>query len=271
METVLEIPSVKKIISSLTPQGETWDENEFTPSSHTDRREILIALQGWCRYMMNGSVYDFAPGTVGLISPGSVHSMGYTACDHDLLHLWIHCMKGSAMYGMVLRVTEEGKYGSVPFRNNPVTFPLYLEELLLRRWKQLEKSGDESLCSMLMLLPCQLLLNEFELQWKGLLPALTESSLSVFLQSYIRSRIGNGCSIGHLAALAGCSPSHVSHVFLKETGESVGAFINAVRIAHVREALKRGVRQKVIAEELGFSSAGAFWNWMQGIPQLKAR
>ena len=145
METVIEIPSVKKIISSLTVQGETWDENEFTPSSHADRREILIALQGECRYMMNGSVYDFVPGTVGLISPGSVHSMGYTPQDHDLLHLWIHCMKGSAMYGMVLRVTEEGKYGSVPFKHNPVTFPLYLEELLLRRWKQLEKSGAKIL------------------------------------------------------------------------------------------------------------------------------
>jgi AraC-like DNA-binding protein len=44
---------------------------------------------------------------------------------------------------------------------------------------------------------------------------------------------------------------------------TVGEYINKVRLEYVRNALKRGVRQKEMAYELGFSSPTAFWNWFR--------
>lgn len=271
MENTTTFIPVKRIITSQTSPGLPWGKDEFCPSCHPGWREVLIALEGRCRYMMNNSVYIFEPGTVGLISPGCIHASEYTSQDHDLLHLWIHFPGPHDMLGILLKVTRGGKYGKVPLKNNPVLFPPCIQELFLRRWKQLESCvhPDEKTIQELMELPCQLLLNEFSLQWEGVLPALNEPTLSSFLQSYIRSRIGNGCSIARLAELSGYSPSHVSHVFLRETGQSVGEFINAVRISYTAEALKQGIRQKSIAAELGFSSARAFWNWMQKIPELQ--
>ena len=273
MYSPINIPPVRKIISVLSPPGGAWKTGEFCASSHPRDREILIAVEGSCRYMMNNSVYTFEPGCVGLISPGVIHASEYTIHDHELLHLWIHFSGNSGMQGLLLKVTRAGKYGKLPLKNNPVVFPGCMRETLLRRWEQLENSGksDDKTAMDFMELPCLMLLNEFVLQWEGVLPSLKESSLSGFLQSYIRSRIGKGCSISRLAELTGYSPSHISHVFLKETGQTVGDFIKAVRTAYAAEALKQGLRQKTIAGELGFSSPGAFWNWMQQIPELKKK
>ena len=77
------------------------------------------------------------------------------------------------------------------------------------------------------------------------------------------SRNGNGCSLEHLDLLLGCIRCHFAHKFHEKTGITVGKYIDQVRIKYVLWARKRGISQKEIAYELGFSSPSSFWNWLQ--------
>ena len=63
--------------------------------------------------------------------------------------------------------------------------------------------------------------------------------------------------------MAGLSRCHIAHVFHKETGSTIGEFINFVRGKYIADAKKQGFRLKEIAAELGFSSSGALGNWMR--------
>ena len=81
----------------------------------------------------------------------------------------------------------------------------------------------------------------------------------------VRSRIascnGVNCSLEELSKIFGFSKSHLCHSFRKYTGQSVGEYINNLRMQYATVAREHGMTQKEIAADLGFSSPAAFWLW----------
>ena len=55
--------------------------------------------------------------------------------------------------------------------------------------------------------------------------------------------------------------SYLSRLFKKAYGITIGEFIDRNREQYTATALARGMTQKEIAAQLGFSSASAFWLW----------
>ena len=83
------------------------------------------------------------------------------------------------------------------------------------------------------------------------------------LKRYIRMSNARDCSLDRLEKFSGYSRFYLSHRFRKHEGCTIGQYIDKVRLRYTEEALKRGLRQKEIAFELGFSSPSNFWIWLR--------
>ena len=255
----IEKTPIRKIISKFTVAG-AEKAFEEPPVSRHQRREILIPLAGRQYYMLNGKIYDFEPGIAGLVDHFEPHTPFYTENDQHLLQLWILLYK-DRVRGSLTKVYTRGKYDIV----QSICFPIELGNVIHLRWDQLNRQHqvtDKTVMDF-MKLPIEMVLDEFFLQ--AAYPAVTpvRERLSDFLQDYIRACFGRNCSIPELEKISGYSASHLSHTFQKETGETIRAFIDRVRMDYTRAALKNGSKQKEIAFELGFSSPAAFWNWFR--------
>ena len=75
---------------------------------------------------------------------------------------------------------------------------------------------------------------------------------------YLRSRLGENCSLEELSGAAGLSRFHFLRVFKNETGVPPHEYQIQLRIAEARERLRRGQSPIQIAHGLGFSDQSHF-------------
>ncbi len=253
-----------RIISTRCP-GElstVGADDSFRADRHP-HREILFILHGESLFMLNGFVYRAAPGTAFLLDKWETHSYGYRKADRDLLHLWIH-FNENRMYGSLTHVGCAGQYHPIGAHMN---FNKDLNQLINRRWDMLLKMGECPVETKNLLIkpPLDIVLEEFAMFQFGLIdyPEENTSDIIVFLRNYIRNTNGRNCSLENLEKLSGYSRFHLSRLFREHNGKTIGEYIDEVRLHFTREAQKRGLKQKELASELGFSSPGTFWSWLR--------
>ena len=250
---------IRKIISKYSVSEGKKDGGQFEVSRH-QHREILIPLQGSHIYMLNGMVYQFEPGIIGLVDRYMPHSPYYISSDRNLLQLWIRlyddCIRGS-----IAKVYTVGKCEIV----QTVSFPTELGQILHQRWDRLNqlRAVTPDIVMDFMKTPVEMVIDDFLLQSKYPASDRKKELLSDVLKDYIRACYGRNCSIPELEKITGYCASHISHTFQKETGESIRIFIDRVRLEYTMSALKNGMKQKEIAVELGFASPASFWNWLR--------
>ncbi len=253
---------VTKVITTLCPDeiSEIYADNTYRIDRHI-HREILFILLGECTFMLGGRVYMATPGTAFFLNEWEPHSNGYRADDRDLIHLWVHFQKDH-IYANMVQVGYQGrysKYGKYININND------LRQLLLRRWHMLENMGscDAATQKLLLCSPLNSLLEEFILHKYNLIAESNHDSRDIvlFLSNYIKHANGRDCSLGQLEKLSGYSRFYISRLFREKSGMTIGEYINDVRMLFAEEAKSRGMKQKEIASELGFSSPAAFWYW----------
>ena len=95
------------------------------------------------------------------------------------------------------------------------------------------------------------------------LPPLRTESRSRYVQEameYIRSGCGaSDLSIAQIAAALGLSEGHLSHLFKKETGVTVGAYLTRCRIQRAMALLReRKLRVYEVAEAVGYRDIAYF-------------
>ena len=251
-----------RIISRASPPAGRHLKDHYQRSSHP-HREFLFVVSGTSRYLCNDSVYPCSPGTLFLFDSGIPHGHKYTREDNHLLHMWGY-FNSAGLHVSCVNVMENGQYHLIP----ELSFIFLPEELLQfveTRWNLLARleNPTEEVVERYMKGPMDAVLDEVaflitEHDAGGRKPTEMEK-----IERYIDSRNGNGCSLEHLASLLGCTRCHFAHKFHEKTGITVGKYIDQVRIKYVLWARKRGISQKEIAYELGFSSPSSFWNWLQ--------
>jgi AraC family transcriptional regulator of arabinose operon len=80
----------------------------------------------------------------------------------------------------------------------------------------------------------------------------------------IEQRAHSPPSIAELGAVANLSPSRLSHLFKQQTGASLRAAVNRVRLRAAKDCLDRaGSTLSQAAEAAGFSSPFSFSKWFQ--------
>ncbi|MGH8009242.1 MAG: helix-turn-helix domain-containing protein [Candidatus Binatia bacterium] len=76
-----------------------------------------------------------------------------------------------------------------------------------------------------------------------------------YLQEHFREQV----SLSALAARSYLSRSRLSHLFTQQTGQSVTAYLAALRIHHAKELLRQeGMSIAEVSEDVGFRDAGHF-------------
>ena len=261
-----EPPDVRRIVTSRSPGGDASGGTGFRVHTHP-RREIFFAVEGTCRYFLAGKVYEAAPGTAFLIDTWEPHAFGYRREDGGLRHFWLHFAgPEEPLTAVLLRVAPGGEYR---LERSPFVLPPDHRNILERRWDALARGGDFSPETMdaYMRRPLEAALDEigFQLTYGepgGEDPA-ERLSVTESLKKYIRMSNARGCSLAHLEKVFGYSRYHLAHRFRAEAGCTIGEYIDRVRLEFTEQALKRGLKRKEIAYELGFSSPSNFWNWLR--------
>ena len=253
---------VGKIISQYSPVSAPEECALFLSSRH-QTRELCFVLEGHSRYMLNGSVYDAVPGTVFMIDRWIPHASGYREEDGGLVHLWIH-LYGAGMHAGLMRVQHHGEYKLLSAH---FILPEEFQTLLTRRWNQINsmKTVLPETVTEYMTLPVNAILDEVALQLVREKNVSENDMGSVIetLTKYIRMMNARDCSYRKLEKISGYNRFYLAHRFRQSTGFAIGDYVEKVRIEYTAAALKRGLKQKEIAFELGFSSPSNFWNWLR--------
>lgn len=253
---------VTKIYSRFSPAENQELCKKYHHSSHPSR-EFLFVVSGESFYMSNNSVYHCSPGTLFLIDSGMVHGHRYIQEDNNLFHIWgfFHERK---VHLSAMEVTVNGHAHAVPGMFQ-IMIPEGLQTQCEERWNllsQLKHATDQDVENYIKT-PVNALLDEMAFRLAEQLDNPVEHTKMGDLKSYIRSRNGRECSLARLAEISGYTRGYLAHKFHNEVGITIGAYIDKVRLEYTNLAQKRGIRQKEIAYELGFSSPAAFWNWLQ--------
>lgn len=256
---------VKKIISQYSPVSRTDEVSRFQRSSHL-KREMLFVIQGTSSFMINNSVYPSEPGTLFFIDSWIPHAFKYTPEDDALQHLWIHFEENRHHLLAVVMDIENGKIS--PLKNILFLRPEYAEILKYRLEQfDLSEQKDSRILEICIRDAVNGILSEtaFQLYHQELLQNKKKRVSSVIesVKAHITLCNGRNCSYKELEQISGFSASYLSHQFRECVGMSIGKYIDQARIDYTVAALKRGMKQKEIAYELGFSSPVNFWSWLR--------
>ncbi len=250
---------IKEFIHPWSAPTGDRDASGFEISRH-EELEFMFVVRGTCRYFYNGSVYLARPGTLFLIDSMVPHAYQYRQEDHGIIHFWGRASNDDFFFNIfMLKTPGSGRFIR---QFSYQALPLAIEVLLEKRLKELKKlksfTADDA-CRYLKG-TLALLLDEAALLLERR-PAKPMLDIAGRIKVFIRSRNGKACSLDNLADFCGMSRYYVAHRFHQETGMTIGAYIDEVRIKYTIHALQKGLRQKEIADELGFGSVNAFWNW----------
>ena len=251
---------VKTIYTKFSPPGNQEMCKEYHNSSHPSR-EFLFVVSGESFYMFNNSVYPCSKGTLFLIDSRMSHGHRYTVNDNNLLHIWGY-FTPNHIHLSAIKVTQKGQYHVINGMFQ-IKIPEGLREHLKERWNMFSKLNEATNLDVehYIKIPINALLDEMAFQISEQMAHSVEYTQMKELKNYILSKNGRDCSLAQLAEISGYTKGYLASKFHNEVGITIGEYINKVRLDYTQMALQRGIRQKEIAYELGFSSPTAFWNW----------
>ena len=250
---------VGRVICSATPEAEVRAVRAASPVA-VDRHgqcEMLFVLEGRSAYFYRERLWELSPGTLVAIAPWETHAFGYGARETGLLHLWLH-MRPDLITGSCIGV-EGGRMRPVEkFAAIAGTSCAYLS----RRWAEAVAEDDARVRVETLRHVCEAALLELALGLRKRGEVRDAASETAdFLEDYIARQHGRDCSLAKLERLTGYSRFHLSRLFHRQCGMTIGQAINASRLNFLADAESQGLKQRSIAEALGFASPSAFCLW----------
>ena len=225
-------------------------------------REAHYVLSNAGRYRLAESVLRAAPGDVIPVDRWERHGIERAAESRGAVHLVVHFNKKA--WGSLSRLND--RYEWEVFEWSWVFFDDDIAAFVNRRWDLFSKDPDRDRRSRFrsfLRRPLEVLLEEyaslFAVRHRSVTP--DPDGITDLVKSHIENTHGRGCSLGHMAAYSGYSRFRLAHLFKERTGVSIGDYIDRVRLDFLEKSPIMGLKQKEIAEELGFSSPSAFCNW----------
>ncbi len=247
------------VICSATPDSDiraARPEDGFAIDLH-GQREMLFVLDGRSSFLYRDRVWNLVPGTLVAIEPWERHAFGYRPRDTGLLHLWLH-LGPDRISGACLGIAN----GRVEARESFGAIFGTAFSYLAKRWTEASGERDVAIRRQVLRHVCEMTLLEFALcrrmQDASPNPA---GEVAAIVEDYIARRHGRDCSLEKLERLTGYSRFHLSRLFHRQRGTTIGQAIAASRLRFLADAEAQGLKQCSIAEALGFSSPSAFCLW----------
>lgn len=206
-------------------------------------------------------VYRLEPGHLCFIEAQSPQNYGIGPGARWFFH-WVHFHTPSAWLPWLQALPSTGVHGVHALH---IRDPEKLKGLSRSLFSLHDHMGTTALVSRP--LDLALAMNVVErcllLALKGSPPPSGPSDLRIQkVLALIQENPFQAHNLQELAAKAALSGSRLSHLFMEQTGESLGATLNRRRLAEAKTLLKDPVNSiQSIAERLRFSNAYSFSNW----------
>ena len=259
------LSNITRIIDRETPGPQLESDSQCLQERHRER-ELMIALEGNVDFTLGGKVFRALPGTVFFIDSWVPHKQNYMPDDANCTHYWLH-LHDRRLFGRTLHLNEKGMHSY----NEITEFTSELTPLVRQRWQLLERNGiSPDAKKALQLSILNMIFDDLELQ-----PHLTGIAMGQAVdlvemaRRFILMNHGRIVPRGELKNICGCTEHHLMRIFKQQTGQTIGEYTNNVRRDFVASAMAKGLSQKEIASQLGFSSASAFWLWRNRINNHK--
>ncbi len=256
------------VICSVTPDSDVREARPgdgFAIDLHA-QREMLFVLEGCSSFLYCDRVWNLATGALVAIDPWERHAFGYRPCDTGLLHLWLH-LGPDRISGACLCITN----GRTEARESFGAIVGTAFSYLAKRWTDASAERDASTRGQILRHVCEMAMLELVLS-RSTQDASPNPAGEVvgIVEDYIARRHGRDCSLEKLERLTGYSRFHLSRLFHRQRGMTIGQAITASRLRFLIDAEAQGLKQCSIAEALGFSSPSAFCLWKRrnrpGVP-----
>ena len=247
------------VICSATPDSDVRAARPgdgFAIDLH-GQREMLFVLDGRSSFLYRDRVWNLAPGTLIAIEPWERHAFGYRPRDTGLLHLWMH-LEPDRISGTCLGIAK----GRTEARESFGAIVGTAFSYLAKRWTDASGERDATARGQVLRHVCEMAMLEFALsrRTENLSPDPADE-VAAIVEDYIERRHGRDCSLEKLERLTGYSRFHLSRLFHRQRGITIGQAITASRLRFLSDAEAQGLKQCSIAEALGFSSPSAFCLW----------
>lgn len=263
---------MKKVSDNIPPLRipirKCYDENDAASlkitrdsriqESHPER-EILLVVSGKSNFLLDGKFYPAVPGDVFFIDHWVPHQGDYGTIKNDFTHIWIHLQGKKLFSGLFLVRHHKDPPRPLIWRHSE-----HLLGLLNERWDRALLEPEHSVARQEIYRSIARILAEELTYLSPHEPDATRSKspqIADWIKNYISIHYGRNASMPELEKLTGYNRFYLMRLFKAEYGMTIGAYINCVRRGFLVAAMGKGMRQKEIAQQLGFRSASAFWLW----------
>lgn len=222
-------------------------------------REILIPLGGTFTFFLGKNTFHAERGMAFLIDSWVSHSAGYRAEQEGQIQLWIH-LHPKSIFATLLKIVVGV---SVRPEWTSAELPSELLTLISRRWNMLENPQlSPELAKTIRRSIVETVLDELEfLNNYQVNNSGAHTDPIKFIKRYIESTHGCNCVIADFEKTTGYDRSYLARLFKAKTGITISDYINHVRFGFVTVASGRGLTQKEIAVQLGFSNSSSLSRW----------
>ena len=232
--------------------------------SHTDMREILLVLDGECEYMIGDKLYCGGADTAIVVPPGIPHEAYYPDVVPHGRHLWILLLPNFIQFHLFM-IDDKGIRRDMVLNGEHCFSPGPHEQLVAALDRAERLGGVPEVLAEISLLVNLLAVRLISFYREALQNETrsTESRNRLLVNSakeYIDVQCGRDCGIDLLAKRCGCSRTHFTRIFRRYAGCSVLEYINRRRLKRYL-SIHHDAPVKILAQELGFSSASAFIHW----------
>ena len=229
-----------------------------------DFHKILFFLRGEAGYSVDGASYDLAPGDIVLIPRYSIHRPEIcpgASYERVILYLSPDLLTGNLcgpehLAGLFQAASDSRSY--------VLRLPRLCQAELLETLSRLETSCRESgfadgLLRRLILLELLILLSRAcQSPESRRLPASSKNAAVLSIMQFIHDNSDSDLTIDGLASRFYMSRAHMMRLFKRETGYTIGGYINEKRLLTARQLLDQGLSVTECCYRCGFKNYDAF-------------
>lgn len=222
-------------------------------------REILIPLRGAFTFFFGGNTFHAERGMAFLIDSWVSHSSGYQAEEEEQIQFWVHLHPKNIHASLLKSAAGDSSRSEW----TSAVLPTELLTLISRRWDMLEnpqlspelvRTIHRSIVEMI--LDELEFLNNYQVDNHG-----AHTDPVTFIKRHIECIHGCNCVIADFEKTTGYNRSYLARLFKAKTGITISDYIDQVRFGFVSVASGRGLTQKEIATQLGFSNSSSLSRW----------
>ena len=259
--SLLQMP-VRRFILPDTPADQVQAPSPSLQHERHSQRELHLVLTGEILYVVNQRTYRMRPGDLLYVESWAEHGELPLGTPQETLTAVFHFNTTPWACVNQCPMTADDSILS----DSWIFLPDNLSQFFLRRCREASAKPFDSDFSRFVRPAAQAVLDDYARAFARRVRQrrLAETDPLEKISVYIRDHSGTGCSNAVLSTLSGIPVHQLRAKYLARFGVAPREAIDAARFDLCRFARINAIRQKEIADVLGFASVQSFSRWARG-------